>query len=319
LTDKEAARKLGRSFFSVQVERIRLGIPAMRIPRGLSAAHRKLLGKIPDADLAQMTGRSARTIASLRRQHTTVRFPGGSGACPPHNWKAEEIDALKRLTIPDAAAKFNCSKAEVCRARRQFGMAARARPDSWSPEEESLLGTLPDQELALRLKRSVTAVQVRRAILRRPKPNPAYRAWNPLEEKLLGTIPDNQLAIRLGRSKASVTARRHLFNRKPILPPRPDAWTPEEDRLLGQLNDFEVARKLGRPLGGVRGRRRKLGIKSAVLIRPFTPKEDKLLGTDYDRIIGERLKRHPVTISQRRRWLGIVAFGKRSRQVAPRK
>ncbi|HTV43099.1 MAG TPA: hypothetical protein VMF08_21220 [Candidatus Sulfotelmatobacter sp.] len=315
VTDQELAQKLGRTFFSVRVERIRRGIPAITKPRGLSAKYLKLLGKVPDAALAQMTGRSVLTIASLRRQHTTVRFIGGTIQGPPRAWTAEEIVALKRLTIRDAAAKFKCSKAEVHRARRQFGVAARARPDNWTRDEEALLGTLSDGELALRLKRSVTAVQVRRLTLRIPKPDPRYRAWKPAEEKLLGTVPDSQLAEQLGRSRASVTARRQLFNRKAILPPRPDGWTPEEDRLLGKFTDSEVARKLGRPLGGVRGRRHKLGIKSPRSTRTFTPMEDKLLGTDYDRVIGQRLKRHPVTIAQRRRWLKIPAFGKRPGKI----
>jgi hypothetical protein len=51
--------------------------------------------------------------------------------------------------------------------RRKLGVAAFAAPKrAWPASEEKLLGTVSDSRLAKRLKRSLTAVRLRRAQLR---------------------------------------------------------------------------------------------------------------------------------------------------------
>lgn len=165
------------------------------------------------------------------------------------------------------------------------GFGYSGRVGDWTPEQDALLGTLPDAELARRLNRSPIAVQTRRAKLGKPKLDPKYPAWTPAEEALLGSAPDTEIAARISRQKAAVTARRLKLGIAPALKPRPGAWRPEEEALLGSAKDEEVARRLKRTLAAVRGRRKVRGIKSPAFSSPcrrWTPEEDALLGTMRD-------------------------------------
>src|SRR5207245_7275324 len=120
----------------------------------------------------------------------------------------------------------------------------------------------PDKELAAQLKRSVTAIQVRRALRGKAKPDPKYGPWTQEEDALLGSASDPQIAARIGRRAATVAARRKKLG-IPHAPVTPNnAWSASEDALLGTAKDAEVAHRLERPIGGVRGRRKKRGIKS---------------------------------------------------------
>jgi hypothetical protein len=54
----------------------------------------------------------------------------------------------------------------------------------WTPEEDDLLGTMPDKKLARRLKRSYAAVSTRR--LNKGIPpcnNPKRKSWRPEDDK----------------------------------------------------------------------------------------------------------------------------------------
>ena len=59
----------------------------------------------------------------------------------------------------------------------------------WTKAEDKLLGTMPDFQVARRLRRSLSSVQRRCYKLRISKPRPTYRRWTRAEEKLLGTYP----------------------------------------------------------------------------------------------------------------------------------
>jgi len=80
----------------------------------------------------------------------------------------------------------------------------------WKPGELTLLGKLPDEELARRTGHSLTSIRqarTKRHILsvRRPSPD-----WRPEEEALLGTATDQQIAALLNRTIKAVTHRRVL-------------------------------------------------------------------------------------------------------------
>ena len=78
----------------------------------------------------------------------------------------------------------------------------------WTPEEEALVGAIPDQELALRLNRSLVAVVKKRCKLGIRRPHPRFRPWTKEEDALLGTMPDRNLARQLGRTFEAVKVRR---------------------------------------------------------------------------------------------------------------
>ena len=63
----------------------------------------------------------------------------------------------------------------------------------WKPEEDKLLGTAPDRDIARQLGRSEDSVKGRRLLLGIKFPNPR-RPWPEHELALLGTLPDSVLA-----------------------------------------------------------------------------------------------------------------------------
>jgi hypothetical protein len=103
----------------------------------------------------------------------------------------------------------------------------------WEREENALLGTMPDKEVAKRVGRSATAVHAHRRSLgirsyykRKPQSEPVK--WTPAKDKLLGTMPDSKVARRLGCSPMAVFYRR----RKLRIP-----------RHYGSLNRLEASEK----------------------------------------------------------------------------
>jgi hypothetical protein len=79
----------------------------------------------------------------------------------------------------------------------------------WTAEDDKLLGTARDNQIAKRIRRSENAVRARRNILGIPAWNAVYsKPWTPQEDALLGVIRDRVLAKRLKRTFAAVQARR---------------------------------------------------------------------------------------------------------------
>ena len=138
------------------------------------------------------------------------------------------------------------------------------------PEEDALVGTMPDRDLAQQIGRSRDAVGVRRqkrgippvcrpAIPKTPRVSTYHiRNWKPSEIELLGKRPDRDVARETGRTHAAVKRMRKLLHIPSATPVR--FWTPEENRLLGTLPDAELARRLNRGITGVTQQRLKLGI-----------------------------------------------------------
>ena len=79
----------------------------------------------------------------------------------------------------------------------------------WTAAEEELLGTLPDERLARRLKRSAETVRTRRAHKGIPVFNPKKHWWTAEDDKLLGLRPDAQVAMLLGIGVGAVRHRRN--------------------------------------------------------------------------------------------------------------
>ena len=80
-----------------------------------------------------------------------------------------------------------------------------AAPKPWRAEDDALLGTVSDQEVARRLGRTTSCVKARRVRLGIAS---SYRRRPPAEDGELGNVPDETPAQRLRRTVKAVQARR---------------------------------------------------------------------------------------------------------------
>jgi len=210
---------------------------------------------------------------------------------------------MAALHLPKSAQWFE-SMAPHFAARR--GKPVDPNDRVWTSKEEKLIGTMPDKEVAKRLRRSVSAVTARRKLKEIPYLNPASRPWDDAEIKLLGNASDAKVAKRIGRTLKSVQAKRREAGL--LVRPRARAWTAREDRLLGTKPDTKLAVQLNRTRMDVYWRRLELGIRPAVERPPhrdWTPREDRLLGTASDAAIGRKLGRSRASVQLRRLGLGL--------------
>jgi hypothetical protein len=83
----------------------------------------------------------------------------------------------------------------------------------WAAEQLALLGTLPDSKVAVKIGRTLRAVQQKRERLGIPNPNPGR--WTAEEVVLLGTAPDDQVARRLGLTEPAVRQKRQKLGIPP--------------------------------------------------------------------------------------------------------
>jgi hypothetical protein len=92
--------------------------------------------------------------------------------------------------------------------KRQFGRCVVDPDDKpWTPEQDKLLGTEPDEILARKWGRSFHAVACRRQQMKIPIFGRKVRPWTPAEDKLLGTQTDAVIAGQLRRSAVDVRWR----------------------------------------------------------------------------------------------------------------
>jgi DNA-binding CsgD family transcriptional regulator len=173
MPDEEVARRLGRSVSSIVAYRGNLRIPIF-VPAGGRPARAKrrpwtasdiaLLGKLPDDEVARLTGRRVGAI-------TTQRWKLGIANCnsKKRDWTAKEDSLLGKLSDKEIASRLNRSPESVRRRRRTLGRLDPSVRPGWSRREDDLLGTAPDKAIALRIGRSLLAVRARRQA-RRIKP-----------------------------------------------------------------------------------------------------------------------------------------------------
>jgi hypothetical protein len=96
----------------------------------------------------------------------------------------------------------------TCERLKKVGALDARRRRPWTPEENQLLGVLPDDEVAARTKRTRRAVMTRRRRLRKKCPTSSWTHWTPAQIRLLGTMPDRELSKRLQRSQISIAVKR---------------------------------------------------------------------------------------------------------------
>lgn len=224
--DGEIARMLGASRATVTLRRSGLGIPATKVSgKVVFTAELIRVLRRPTREVARRTGLSESTITTLRLELGMINPPRPRLRV---RWKPEVLERLG--TVPDGALakEQGVTTAAVRYQRHRRGIApwsARSAAEDtsvgrqharkqawWTPEEEALLGTRPDEEVAQLLRRTVSAVQDRRIRLGievfREDGSRARAPWSTSEEAMLGTAPDEEIAQKLKRTVLAVKVRR---------------------------------------------------------------------------------------------------------------
>ena len=313
MPDVEAAKRLGRTLVAVRLRRSRLGIPEYGQParrhHSWTSEELALLGTMPDRLVAREL---RRTLIAVTGRRGKLGIPAKIEGY--HRWRPEDDALLGHRRDEDIARLLGITVLAVQRRRNALKIylrpptprcfhptPARSAP-AWTPEEDALLGTASDAEIARRLKCANTTVALRRTKLKIPAfvPN-----WTPKEDALLKQFNEREVAGRIGRSIAAVKRRRKKLGLPQIDPPFV-WWKREEDRLLGTAPDAEVARRLGRSESSVKGRRLLLGIKFPNPRRPWPPGELALLGTLPDAVLAKYFNRPESAVSSKRLQLRTV-------------
>lgn len=288
-----------------------------------------LLGKLTDGEVAEKLNR---TLSAVRDRRKFLGKPAVGYAPQPFRMEREPRDRYARLfatkSNQELRAILGWSHKRIHTRRRQLadGKVRKQQPE-WTLEEDRLLGTKPDEALARKFGRPVSAVRHRRG----KKRIRLKKDWRPEDDKVLGTRTDHEIALLLGRSVTNVAWRRNKLGIPPKAKARP--WTPEEESLLGQKPDQELARKFGRTVVAVEARRIQLNrpkpdavfkvVKAiasrsqrgqpanAVNVKPgaayctWTAEEDALLGKFTDEQVARKLGYRVTRVRRRRHLLGL--------------
>jgi hypothetical protein len=288
-----------------------------------------LLGKVTDRELAEKLNR---TLGGVRDRRKFLGKPAVGRAPQPFCMEREPRDGYARLfaikSNQELRAILGWSYKRIHTRRRQLagGKIRRQQPE-WTLEEDRLLGTKPDQVLARKFGRHLSAVRHRRG----KKRIKVQKRWRPEDDRVLGTRTDQEIALLLGRTVSNVAWRRNKLGIPPKTKPRP--WTPEEEALLGSQPDEGLALKfdrtvvavashraqLGRPkpdvafkvvkviAPGVRGRQdaQTANVKRGAAYCTWTAAEDSLLGELTDAEVARKLGYLLTRVRRRRRLLGL--------------
>jgi hypothetical protein len=191
----------------------------------------------------------------------------------------------------------------------------------WTRKTISMLGTMTDAALALKLRVSVSTVFEKRRKLGIPASRPPNSIqWTRDMIATLGRIPDRDFAKAYGMNVLTVYNKRldlgigcYARNTKAW-----HYWTKKEIALLGKMPDGEVALRTGINKASVAWKRGKLKIPPFTTKRPkklltdWTLKEIAVLGTMTDAAAAAALDLAPSAVRLKRISLGIPPFGRSS-------
>jgi len=155
-----------------------------------------LLGKLPDEEIAELTGR---TVDAVRRQRALrgIKNPFAGG------WTTEEIAQLGTASDEEVGKRIGRSK--LACAQKRFALGIPSPKWAWTDEEIALLGTDTDAKVGERIGRSTSACAMRRQMLGIP---PAEPGWTDEEIAQLGKDTDAAVAARIGRTERACKLKR---------------------------------------------------------------------------------------------------------------
>jgi hypothetical protein len=124
---------------------------------------------------------------------------------------AHVIEAMREANIGRKASKV--AREKMSEAHKRRGTRPPAAGVPWKADEDALLGTMKDKDIAARTGRTESAVSDRRYVLGVPafvrrSPHGKAVIWTPAKDRLLGTMPDAVLARRFRCSPWIVRWRR---------------------------------------------------------------------------------------------------------------
>ena len=166
---------------------------------------------------------------------------------------------------------------------------------------------MPDPELARRLGRTRSAVQLKRH-RRGIRMYHYVPRWKPEKLALLGKVSDEEVGRQTGRSLVAINAQR-LKDSNVRFPTHTPSWplsrwTEADKAVLRECGNREVMIRLGCSKGAVQQARKAFHIPSRRPVRTWTPEEDALLGTMPDAKLAVRLHCGALAVRQRREALG---------------
>jgi len=186
----------------------------------------------------------------------------------------------------------------------------------WTKEVVELLGTISDQEIAKRIGRTDSAVNIKRRILGIPAFGKStsenkYR-WSKKELAMLGKLTDAQVARETGLTSGVVAAKRRILGR-PIAggkTSRRRNWTKNEISKLGKISDIAFSKQFGINRRQVREKRYELGIAAYQPNLGIKPWDETMLRDIKKLSANDFKKKHGIThmrLTAQRIRLGILA------------
>jgi len=170
----------------------RRGKPVNPHDRLWTAKEERLLGTKTDRDVAKALKRLVGAVSTRRH---LKKIPCVRPA--PRPWTRAEFRLLGKVSDREIARRTGHSLRSVKAKRRESGISVRLASRWWRPEEDQLLGTKPDKEIAAWIKRIPPAIK-----------RPPQRKWTRAEDRLLGSASDAAIGRKLERSAVSVQLRR---------------------------------------------------------------------------------------------------------------
>lgn len=310
--DNIIAEKLNVNHLQVTHRRYQLGVDPYRRSVTIEWSEQMLdnLGEISDKDFAEYFEICVASVY-LKRLLLSIPALNAIDAPAPPSIPSAVVNLLGIKSDVELAKTFDISRWPI-RVNRLFrGLAAapklpRENQIKWTPEQEAMLGTVSDREIAKMMAVSPMSVKYRREALHikpyRILPEPQ---WNALRLSALGRSEDLALAQMWHCEVAAVRHKRESLN----IPLHHGSrrWLASELALLGTLSDQQTGKLIGISSTAVRNKRIEMKIKPLLSGKPFrwTKKRLALLGTMADERLAYRFKVTSNVISKQRIKLNI--------------
>lgn len=203
--DKEVAGRLGISRARVAGERRKRGIAPFKARAAKvvwTPAMVRQLGKVSDRRVAEELGIGEGTV---RRERNRRGIP----PLKADSWKVlrkPELRKLLRLQTNEVVRRTGLNEKTVRRLRSDLGMRQPGKVTAWTQEALSLIGRIPDEELAARLGLSVHTVRLKRnqAGIRFRVTHP----WTEVEDDLVRRLSIEEAIGATGRTRKAIVHRR---------------------------------------------------------------------------------------------------------------
>lgn len=270
------------------------------------------LGRMPDAQLAELAGVHPETVATERRRRGIPAFRGRRARV---EWTPEMIARLGKASDRDVAAELDLHHGSVFRKRRLLGIPPYQEPKvedqgyAWPPHAVAMLGTASDRDVAEELGISFTSVAMKRKLLQIPPfqaPNEQIE-WTQEMVAQLGVAPDRAVAARFGLGTKSVSRKREeLGIAAAEWEELPAADVPPEVREALTRRTSEAMRLLDVSEATVQRWRARCGVSPPARDWRWTPEVVARLGNEPDSRIAEDLGVTAGAVGYMRRRLGVA-------------